>query len=104
MKLVRIGILGCADIAERFTIPAILNLESKFKLMTISSRSKTKAKKFSSIFGVPYCVGYKNMIDNTDLDAVYIPLPNSLHYEWISYSLKKDLHVLVEKSMCSKKK
>ena len=43
------------------------------------------------------------MIDNTDLDAVYIPLPNSLHYEWISYSLKKDLHVLVEKSMCSKK-
>lgn len=99
MSLIKIGIIGCADIAQRQILPALLNLKNKYIISGIASRTKDRALELSSKFNIPYYVGYQNLINKKDLDAVYIPLPNSMHFEWVKKSLLKGLHVLVEKSM-----
>ncbi|WP_029935173.1 Gfo/Idh/MocA family protein [Thiomicrospira pelophila] len=100
MNKIKIGILSCASIARRFVIPAIKQTPS-FELYGIASRNPEKAKQAASDFETKVFESYDELI-NATLDAVYIPLPNSLHYEWIKKSLNNNLHVLVEKSMtCS---
>lgn len=103
MKHLSIGILGLADIAKRAIIPNILE-SSFFKLKAIASRNKQKAEAFiadldTSISTYPT---YLDLIENGGCDAVYIPLPNSLHYEYIIACLENGIHVLCEKSLtCS---
>jgi predicted dehydrogenase len=96
-KKIKIGVLGCANIAKRFVIPALKELED-FEIVGIASRTKEKADEFAEEFETKPFYGYDELL-KSDIDAVYIPLPNSLHYEWIKKALTKELHVLVEKSM-----
>lgn len=101
-RTIRIGVLGGASIAERYIIPAIQQMSEKFELVGIASRSEENATRFADKFNIKGVTGYQNLIDQDEIDAVYIPLPNGLHYEWIKKALKSDLHVLVEKSLaCS---
>ena len=97
--MVRIGVLGCANIAERMVIPAIKNLKSEFKLVAISSRSEQKAFDFASKFDALPILGYDNLIDRTDIDAIYMPLPTGIHHEWILKSFQTGKHVICEKSL-----
>ncbi|MDO9145895.1 MULTISPECIES: Gfo/Idh/MocA family protein [Comamonadaceae] len=97
MKKINIGVLGCANIAKRYVLPAINDLE-QYKLHGIASRSTCKAEEYAKIFKTKAFNGYNQILDE-DLDAVYIPLPNSLHYYWIKKSVNKNIHVLVEKSL-----
>lgn len=100
-RTLKIGILGCADIADRYIIPNILNLPDEYELIGIASRTQEKAQEFASKFNtVPYS-SYNRLLDNSELEAVYIPLPNSLHAEWINECLQRGLHVIVEKSMAT---
>jgi len=99
MSLVKIGVIGCADIAERYVIPSILNLSEIFTLCGIASRTKAKASKFATKFQTIPFSGYESLLEKGDLDAVYIPLPNSEHAEWIEQALSRGINVLVEKSM-----
>lgn len=96
---IKIGVVGCAQIANRMMLPAILALPELFELKAIASRDKNKANDFSSRFGVKAYYDYEAIIDDTAINAVYIPLPNSLHYIWIKKSLLAGKHVLVEKSL-----
>ena len=96
-RTTRIGVLGCANIAERFILPAIQQSDF-FELAGVASRSKSKADLFSNTFNTRAFYSYDSLLEE-DLDAIYIPLPNSMHYEWIKKALNKKLHVLVEKSM-----
>ncbi len=99
-KLINIGILGCASIAKRSVIPAILELKDLFNLAGIASREKEKAMDCAQQFGsLPF--DYEALINEGDLDALYIPLPNSMHAEWIGKALDKGIHVLVEKSLAT---
>ena len=98
-KKLNIGVLGCANIAKKSMIPAIKNLTNHFNLLGIASRSPSKADEFCNIFNTKAYYRYKDLIENQNLDAIYIPLPNSLHKEWIEKSIQQGLHVLVEKSM-----
>ena len=98
MKKINIGVLGCANIAERFIIPTLKEMD-EFNLVGIASRTEEKADSFAKKFETKAFYSYESLLDDTSLDAVYIPLPNSLHYEWIKKALEKNLHVLVEKSM-----
>ena len=100
-KKIRIGILGTADIAQRSMIPALFDLHSEYDLVAIASRSFDSAAQVSKRYGVQAFGTYEEIIDPKIVDAIYIPLPNSLHYEWIKRCLEKGLHVLVEKSMCT---
>lgn len=98
-KIVNIGILGCAQIAERSVIPAMQSLEHEFNVLGLASRDATKATTCANKLGVSAVVGYDTLLNLADLHAVYIPLPNGLHAEWIEKSFNRGLHVLVEKSL-----
>jgi predicted dehydrogenase len=99
MKKLRIGVMGCADIARRLMIPAILELNDKLELVAVASRTKEKADEYADMFGCDSVVGYDELLSRDDIDAIYMPLPTGLHYEWIIKSLSKGKHVYAEKSI-----
>ncbi len=100
-KKIRIGILGCANIARRFVIPAIKNLDSCFELVGVASRSADKAAEFAKEFNCNSYVGYDSLVSAENIDALYIPLPTGLHKEWINKALLSGKHVYAEKSISS---
>jgi predicted dehydrogenase len=101
-KKIRFGILGYADIAKRKFIPALL--KSKYaELNGIASRSNRKAVKFAKKYETnPH--SYESLLNSPDIDAVYIPLPNCLHFDWSLKALFAGKHVLVEKPAVLNKK
>ncbi len=100
--LINIGILSTANIAKRHLIPAIKSLSSNFHLSGIASRSYDNASILAAEFETIAFDGYENLIKNNNIDAVYIPLPNALHFVWVKKALLNKKHVLVEKSLgCS---
>ena len=96
---VKWGVLGTANIARGCTIPGMkeaLNCE----LYAIAGRSEDKVESYKNEFGFEKgYVGYENLLDDPEVQAVYIPLPNHLHKEWVIKALKKGKHVLCEKPM-----
>lgn len=101
-KIINIGVLGCANIAKRSVIPAILDLSDQYYLKGVASRAENTAKVCADEFKTKAYTGYGTLLNSTYFDAVYIPLPNALHMEWIEKALNRNLHVLVEKSLaCS---
>ncbi len=98
MTKIKIGIIGCANIAKNQFIPALLELQNKFEIIGIASRNKEKAKEFATLFNIPPIDGYEELLDQ-DLDAVYIPLPTGLHKKWVNLFLNKGVHVYAEKSL-----
>jgi len=100
MKKIKIGILGCADIAKRMVIPNLLS-SNKFEIVAISSRSTEKAASFCKLFGGRPIKGYQNLIKIKEVEAVYIPLPTGMHYEWIMKCLENNKHVFSEKSIAT---
>ena len=99
--MIRIGVLGTANIATKSIIPAILELNMDFQLVGVASRSQDKADELAQLYQLEPFVGYESILDKSLIDAVYIPLPNSLHYEWVKKSLDVGLNVLVEKSLAN---
>lgn len=94
------GVLGCAGIAEKSVIPGILKAENA-KLYAIASRGAGKKldafrEKFSP---VKVYTSYEELLNDPEIDAVYIPLPNALHYEWTLKAAEKKKHVLCEKPL-----
>ncbi len=96
---INIGILGCAIIADRYMIPAINALSQYYNLIGIASRNEDKAIEFAKKFNTKSYNGYAELLNESALEAVYIPLPNALHAQWIESALGLGLHVLVEKSL-----
>lgn len=93
--MVKIGVIGCSAIAERSTIPAIIE-NKNFNLMAIGSRFPEKALKLASRYN---CIAatYDEILENDGIDAVYLPLPSGLHYSWGMKALKAGKHILLEK-------
>lgn len=101
-KLVRIGVISTASIAERLVIPAINAMKSNFVLAGIASRSNSKAEIFANKFRTKGYNSYDDLLSEDEIEAVYIPLPNSLHLEYVEKALNNNKNVLVEKSLgCS---
>ena len=99
MSIIKIGVLGAANIAKRSVIPEIKKLNSNYELVGIASRNKQTAKEIATEFNTKPYFSYEELLNNGNLEAIYIPLPNSLHYEYAKKSLLKGIHVLVEKSL-----
>jgi NDP-hexose-3-ketoreductase len=97
-----IGVLGCSSFARRSFIPALQALSEHYTVAGIASRSKDKANDYAAEFGTKAFYSYEDLLSYDGLQAIYIPLPTGLHYEWINRALDRGLHVLAEKSLtCS---
>jgi predicted dehydrogenase len=98
MNKLRVGILGCANIAIRYLAPAFQN-HQHFELVAFAGRNLIKTKEISKKFNCEAILSYQLLINRNDIDLIYIPLPNSLHCEWVIKSLRANKHVLCEKSL-----
>ncbi|NLY43123.1 MAG: Gfo/Idh/MocA family oxidoreductase [Clostridiaceae bacterium] len=98
-KLVNWGVLGCAAIADTAVIPAI-KASNNGNLYALSSRNKEKLDQFVQKHKpVKAYESYDELLDDPDIHAVYIPLPNGLHYEWVLKAAQKKKHILCEKPL-----
>lgn len=96
---VKWGVLGTANIARGCTIPG-MQLANNCELYAIAGRNEAKVESYRSEFGFKKgYVGYNKLLSDPDVQAVYIPLPNNLHKEWVIKALKAGKHVLCEKPM-----
>lgn len=95
---VRIGIMGCADIALRRMLPAFAACPGT-TVAAVASRDGDKARKVAAAYGCRAWTGYQALLEDPDLEAVYIPLPLALHADWIERSLLAGKHVLGEKPL-----
>ena len=95
----RWGILGMANIALKAVMPAI-HASRNGEIFAISSRGFQKTDAAAQQFGVPQSYGsYEEMLKAPEIEAVYIPLPNHLHYPWALEALARGKHVLCEKPL-----
>lgn len=93
------GILGSSLIARVCLIAAIKKAHNS-DLIAIASRSLARAQRLQTEYDIPKAYGsYQELIDDPELDAVYIPLPNNLHYPWTIRALEAGKHVLCEKPL-----
>ena len=98
-KKVKWGVLGTAGIAEGCTIPGMKQAKNA-SLYAIAGRSLAKAEQFKSKFGFKKAYGsYEELLGDSAIEAVYIPLPNDLHYEWIMKAIEAGKNVLCEKPL-----
>ncbi|GAA4548939.1 Gfo/Idh/MocA family protein [Amycolatopsis samaneae] len=100
MRRLGLGVLGCASVAKRRLLPALREVPS-VALVSIGSRDGDRAAAFTAAFGGRPIAGYQGVLDDPDVDAVYICLPNSLHSRWAARALHAGKHVLVEKPLAT---
>jgi xylose dehydrogenase (NAD/NADP) len=94
----RWGILGVAKINERL-LPAFAKAANA-ELRAVASRSADRAREAARAAGIPVSHGnYEALLDDPNIDAVYIPLPNSLHAEWTMKAAERGKHILCEKPL-----
>ncbi len=98
MDKLRWGILGVAKINER-VVPAF-HAAANAELRAIASRSLERARAAAAAGGITAAYGnYDELLDDPELDAVYIPLPNHMHAEWTMKAADHGKHVLCEKPL-----
>ena len=97
---VRWGIMGAADIVQRSFAPAMKRTDDGM-LYSVAARDAGRAARFAREHGIETSTqGYESLLRDDAVDAVYIPLPNSLHAEWTIAALRAGKPVLCEKPMC----
>lgn len=97
----RWGILGDAKINQRL-LPAF-KASKTVDLRAIASRSMDKAKAAAARDGIPVAHGsYLDLLNDPNIEAVYIPLPNHMHDEWTRKAADHGKHILCEKPLTVK--
>ena len=98
-KILRWGVISTANIGRVAVLPA-LQRSSNGELVAVASRDEEKARTFAGKLGIPRAYGsYEALLAAEDIDAVYIPLPNSLHREWTIKAAEAGKHILCEKPL-----
>lgn len=98
MEKIRWGVLGYARIARLNAIPAILRAGQI--LAGVASRDPARLAECEAAFAPQKCfASYEALLADPDIDAVYVPLPNALHKDWVVAALRAGKHVLCEKPL-----
>lgn len=93
------GILSTANIGRRAMIPA-LKASNMAEVMAVASRDLDKAHRFADDLEIKKAYGsYQELLEDDQIHAVYIPLPNHLHKEWSIKAAEAGKHVLCEKPL-----
>jgi D-xylose 1-dehydrogenase (NADP+, D-xylono-1,5-lactone-forming) len=93
---VKWGIVSTADI-NRKVIPGA-HASDKVDLVAVASRDQARADAYASEWGIPRAHGsYEALLADSEIEAVYISLPNTMHVEWSIKALEAGKHVLCEK-------
>jgi xylose dehydrogenase (NAD/NADP) len=96
---IRWGIVSTALIAENAFIPALRQTRGG-QLCAIASRDRARAEAFAAKHDIPHVFDdYAGMLASDVIDAVYIPLPNTMHAEWTAVAAKHGKHVFCEKPL-----
>jgi predicted dehydrogenase len=94
----RFGILGCAKVARQFARDLMPSPE--VSIVAVASRDAGKAAEFGDSFGIERRhASYEGLLADPEVDAVYIPLPNSMHAEWSIRAAKHSKNILCEKPL-----
>ena len=100
MTPVRWGILSTAHINRKLLAGAALS--PQVDVVAVGSRELARARAFADEHGIPAAYGsYEELLGDPSVEAVYNPLPNTLHCEWSIRALEAGKHVLCEKPMSS---
>lgn len=92
------GVLGCAGIAVRRMLPAFEDCPD-IEIAAVASRDAAKARQVAERFACRPVHGYAELLEQDDIQAVYVPLPAALHAEWTEAALATGRHVLAEKPL-----
>jgi len=118
--MIRIGVICPSEIAFRRFLPSLQQAEGfqyigvaiasphewfgenvnnvgKDAIDRILTTEKDKAQKFVDAYCGKIFDGYGTMISSDEIDAIYLPLPPTLHFMWAEMALLKGKHVFVEK-------
>ena len=99
MRRIKWGVLGTANIARGCTIPG-MKLADNCELYAIAGRSLEKAEQYRQEFGFEKVYdSYDALLADPAVEAVYIPLPNALHCEWVLKAARAKKHILCEKPL-----
>lgn len=97
MEKVKWGILSTANIGVAKVIPAMQKGDYS-EITAVASRDFNRAKDVAEKLRIPKVYGsYEELLEDTTIDAVYIPLPNHMHIKWSIKALEAGKHVLCEK-------
>ena len=98
-KPLRWGVLGAAKIARDQLCPAI-HQAARGQLVALATRDSARAAPFVAQYpGLRVHDNYNALLDDPEIDAIYIPLPNDMHIPWSVRAIEAGKHVLCEKPM-----
>jgi predicted dehydrogenase len=96
---IRWGIVGTANIARAAFLPGLRHAGGTAE--AVASRDLSRAEQYAADHGIARAVaGYQALIDDPGIDALYVPLPNSMHADWVIAALRAGKPVLSEKPLC----
>lgn len=102
-KKIKWGIIGCGKIAGKFARDLALIKEAE--LTAVASRNTEKAKKFQSEHNAEKSYGsYEDLLNDQEIDIVYIATPHSSHAQWSIRAMEHGKHVLCEKPLSINRK
>jgi predicted dehydrogenase len=101
VEMLRIGTLGTSRISLTALIEPAVDVGG-VTVAAVAARDASRAEHFALRHGIAQAYGsYQEMLDDPDIDAVYNPLPNSLHGPWTLRAIAAGKHVLCEKPFTS---
>lgn len=92
----KIGILGAADIAFNRFLPALEKVQG-VQCAGVASNSPDKLRRFVDKYNIHVYESYDEVIQDENVDCIYVPLPPVFHYEWAKKALLAGKHVFLEK-------
>ena len=106
---ITVGVIGCANIAKKNV--RAMTLIPNVRCVAVASRSINKARAWVEelqsagvdVAGIQAMEGYEVLLANKTIDAVYIPLPTSMHLAWVERAVAHGKHVLLEKPIALSK-
>lgn len=98
IKRLRLGILGCAKIAHGFVRD--VQSSDRVEVVAVASRNLGKAQDFARQYALARAWGrYEDLLSDPNVDAIYLPLPNTMHAQWAMAAARAGKHVLCEKPL-----